>query len=95
MIAEARIPTAKPAISLRQLCAHFGYRLPTECTEKRGSIRFQADSCALHVEPGALVVRVEAGDQESLERLERVVCSHLEQRVVYRDNLQIQWIQQG
>jgi hypothetical protein len=93
MIAEARVKTGKPSLYLQQLCAHFGHRISAEHTEERGSIRFDAGTCELAAEPETLVVRVEAADQESLERLERVVGSHLE-RFGYRDALTVQWTAQ-
>jgi hypothetical protein len=93
MLSEARVTTTKPSVYLQQLCAHFGHRIPAEYTGEHGSIRFEAGTCDLRADPGTLVLRVQAEDQESLERLERVVGSHLE-RFGYRDTLQVQWTAQ-
>lgn len=94
MMSEARVATTKPARYLKQLCSHFGHRVPAEATEERGAIRFSFGVCELRVEPEALILRAEADDEEAVARLEGVVGSHLE-RFGQKDGLQVRWSARG
>lgn len=90
MLSEARVPTSRSSIYLKQLCRHFGHRLPAEVTGELGQIAFPYGSCELRAEPDELVLRVRAEDEEALARLEDVVGRHLE-RFGHREELKVSW----
>jgi hypothetical protein len=94
MTSEARVATPKASIYMKQLCRHFGHRLPAEFTDSTGRIEFEFGVCELAAEDGTLVLRAEAADGDSRERLEQVIASHL-QRFAHRDELQIAWSPAG
>jgi len=90
MVSEARVPTEKSAIYMKQLCRHFGHRVRTDWTDEAGRIEFEFGVCELRAEPDALVLTGTAEDDESTSRLENVVGSHLE-RFAHREELQVSW----
>jgi hypothetical protein len=86
----SRVATVKPVPYMRQLCKHFGHNNEAEYTSYQGSIRFPYGHCALQSAEGELTLTVSAGDDEALERMERVIGSHLE-RFGARDRLEVSW----
>jgi uncharacterized protein len=88
--AEARVPTAVPHRYLGQLCKHFQHKLPVTLAEGHGRIEFPAGICELDTEAETLVLRVTAGDEAALARLEDVVARHLE-RFAFRDKPEVRW----
>ncbi len=88
---EARVPTAVPRRYLGQLCKHFEHKLPVALAENRGRIEFPTGVCQLDAETEALVMRVTAGDEAALARLEDAVARHLE-RFAFRDKLEVHWV---
>lgn len=87
---EARVPTAVPSRYLAQLCKHFDHKLPVTLAEDRGRIEFSGGVCALEAGDGILVMRLSAGDEAALARLEAVVASHL-LRFAFREKPEIRW----
>ncbi len=87
---EGRVPTAVPRRYLGQLCKHFEHKLPVTLAEDHGRIEFPAGVCTLDAEAETLVMRVTAGDDAALARLEDVVARHLE-RFAFRDKPEIRW----
>ena len=87
---EARVPTAVPARYLAQLCKHFEHKLPVALAEGRGRIEFSGGVCALEAEDGTLVMRLTAGDEAALARLEDVVARHL-LRFAFREKPEVHW----
>src|SRR4051794_36686346 len=90
VFSEARVPTVKASVYMKQLSAHFGHRLETEATDERGMIRFAFGVCEMRAEPEALDLTVRADDHAALARMEGVVASHLV-RFGFRDELQVNW----
>lgn len=88
--ATADVLTEKPVPYMRQLCKHFGHKHETSYEESTGVIRFDYGSCDLAAGEGVLRLTVCAGEEESLERMERVIGSHLE-RFGRRDELSVSW----
>ena len=82
--------TDKPVAYMRQLCKHFGHKVEWSFGEDSGYIQFDFGRCELQAENGTLALQVSAGDEESRERMERVVGSHLE-RFGRRDGLSVAW----
>jgi hypothetical protein len=95
-LSEARVPTAVPRRYLAQLCKHFQHKLPVALGEDQGRIEFPAGSCELDAgaQAGTLVLRVTAGDEAALARLEEVVARHLE-RFAFREVLEVRWTRAG
>jgi uncharacterized protein len=89
---ETRVPTASASRYLQQLCKHWSHKLPVEFTAEKGHVAFSADRAAsFEVEPGVLVLRVEASDEAALRRTEGVVINHL-RRFAFREDLgEIVW----
>ena len=87
---EARVPTATPRRFLAQLCKHFQHKLPVVLAEEHGQIEFQDGVCTLNADAETLVMRVTAGNEASLARLEDVVARHLG-RFAFRDKPEIFW----
>jgi uncharacterized protein len=90
MSSEARMATNLPRRYLTQLCKHFEHRLEVSYAEDDGRITFPAGICTLKAEPEALVMRVEAADEEALHQVEGVVARHLE-RFAFREPPVINW----
>ena len=87
---RAEVATDKPVAYMRQLCKHFGHKLDASFGEDSGYIQFDFGRCDLRASNGTLELEVRASDEESHERMERVVGSHLE-RFGRRDGLHVAW----
>ena len=86
-VSEARVPTASASRYLQQLCKHWGHKFAVEFSPEKGRIPFAADRCCLlEAGPDHLVLRIEAADAASLERMEGVVVDHLK-RFAFREDL--------
>jgi uncharacterized protein len=87
---RAEVATDKPVPYMRQLCKHFGHKVDASFGEDSGYIQFEFGRCELRTSEGLLSLEVSAADAESLERMERVIGSHLE-RFGRRDELTVAW----
>jgi hypothetical protein len=87
---RAEVATDKPVAYMRQLCKHFGHKVDASFGEDSGYIQFEFGRCELRASDGSLLLGVSAPDEESHERMERVVGSHLE-RFGRRDGLSVSW----
>ena len=87
---EARVATSVPRRYMTQLCKHFEHKLPVSYDEAKGRIVFSAGICLLETGEGALILRAEAPDTESLRRVEDVIARHLD-RFAFRDKPEIAW----
>lgn len=90
LFSEARVPTAAPGRYLAQLCKHFQHKLPVTLAEDRGGIEFPGGVCALEAGDGTLIMRLTAGDEAALARLEDVVARHL-LRFAFREKPEVRW----
>lgn len=88
--AETRIETAKASGYLQQLCKHFGHKLETSFTPEAGSISFPFGTASLAADAACLTMTAQTDSSEDLERLKRVLASHLE-RFAFREDLTITW----
>ena len=92
--ATARVPTAHASRYLQQLCKHWQHNLEVSFTPERGTIVFPRDvrgadwpgDGLVTMEAGAeaLVVTVEATNEEHLAALEETVARHLD-RFAFRE----------
>jgi hypothetical protein len=88
---ESRVVTEKPTPYMKQLCKHFGHKVEVSFDDERGSIAFAMGRCELDAtQPGVLVMRATAQDDEALERTRSVIGSHLE-RFGRRGELTVSW----
>lgn len=87
---RAQVTTDKPVAYMRQLCKHFGHKVDASFGDDTGYIQFEHGRCSLHASDGVMALEVTAGDEESHERMERVIASHLE-RFGRRDALSVAW----
>jgi hypothetical protein len=75
---------------MRQLCKHFGHRVPTAYDDNTGRITFEFGSCELVAGSDQLTLVASAAQPGELDRLKEVVGSHLE-RFGRRDELEVSW----
>jgi hypothetical protein len=93
---NARVATANASRYLQQVCKHWSHKFAVEFTPERGRVPFSADRvCVLEAEPQALVMHLEAPDDESLMRLQGVVVDHVK-RFAFREDLgEVAWSRQN
>jgi hypothetical protein len=98
LIAEARVQTERSSRYLVQLCqhvdkaarAHPQLRAHVEWSDDRGVISLDRGRCTLRALPGALTLRVEAPNEDTLRRVESPIAGRLE-RIGRRDHLRVTW----
>lgn len=99
-IAEARVETNRPSRYLIQLCRHINVRAQAhsdvqarvEWSDDTGLASFGWGQCTLRADPGVLKLRVEAVDDERLQRIKQIITQRLE-RFGRRDHLTVSWTQ--
>jgi hypothetical protein len=92
-VARASVATEKPVPYMRQLCKHFGHRIPAEYDDLTGWIQFDGGRLNLDASGSAVLeLTITADDEQQRERLEGVVGSHLE-RFGRGDELVVSWDQ--
>lgn len=98
MTAVARVETEHSSRYLVKLCQHFNDRAQAqpgvdalvEWSDDRALASFGWGRCTLRADPGALTLRAEAPDQETLQRVTDLVAKHLE-RFGKREYLTVTW----
>jgi len=65
-----------------------------EWSQTRGMISFGWGQCAMQASPGRLTVRVEAADEEHLQRVQEIIAADIE-RFGRRDHLKVTWQRPG
>lgn len=92
LVSETRIPTAAASKYLQQLCKHWSHKFAVEFTPEKGRVPFAPDRiCDFAATSDTLTLRIEAPDDETLARTERVVIDHLK-RFAFREDLgNVQW----
>lgn len=86
----ARVATKSALRYLGQLCKHFGHKVPASIEGDHGWIAFEFGRCHLAADDAELSLHNTASTMEELERLEKVIASHLE-RFAFREELSITW----
>lgn len=86
---SATVPTPRAGNHLKQLCKHFGHKVPIELTETEGRIELPFGICRMVADDAALAMTVE-GETAEIERLEKVIGDHLS-RFAFRENPAITW----
>jgi hypothetical protein len=89
---HTRIATVNASRYLQQVCKHWSHKFSVEFTPERGRVPFAEDRiCSFEAEPQALVMHLEAPDDESLARLQGVVVDHVK-RFAFREDLgEVAW----
>ncbi|MFN3435762.1 MAG: DUF2218 domain-containing protein [Sphingomonas sp.] len=87
----ARVPTESSAKYVSQVCKHFSHRLEVRLGDGEGEIAFPEARALLASEPDVLVITVEAGDAETVERIQGVVERHLDRFAFREVPLQYGW----
>jgi len=86
----ASIKTAKASKYLQQLCKHFGHKAKVEFNPQRGWIEFAFGRADMTAKPDALTITAAAYNADDLEKLKKVMSSHLE-RFAFREDVLISW----
>lgn len=86
----SKVKTTKAAGYLRQLCKHFGHKVPAQYDASTGSIDLPMGRCELRAEAGHLTISTQAQNPEDAERLNDVIASHLA-RFAFREEPEITW----
>jgi hypothetical protein len=88
---SARVPTAHGAKYLQQLCKHWEHKLDVERSGDSGVVRFADGTATMTADADALVVTIEAGQEETVERLKDVVARHLDRFALREAPLPFAW----
>ncbi len=90
LTSTADVPTATPDRYAKQLASHLGRKAEVHDEAAGQRIVIGEGSCLLEC-GDSLVLRAEAPDPETLERVQRVIGSHLE-RFGVRNELVVSWV---
>ena len=98
LTAVAHVETERASRYLIQLCRHISDRAQAhpdaeahaEWSDDRGTASFVWGRCTLRADSGALMVHVEAPDEENLQRVEHIIAEQLE-RFGRDDDLTVTW----
>ena len=89
---EARVSTASASRYLQQICKHWSHKFAVEFTPEQGRIPFAPDrACDFAATGDTLTMRIEAADDETLERTQGVVVEHLKRFAFREDFGDIRW----
>jgi hypothetical protein len=91
---EASVGTLVPDRYLAQLCQHLSREVSATYSDREGRAEFGFGQCSLQTGRGALMLVVEAEDETSLARVQRIVSSYLEQSM-WREKPTINWIRKS
>ena len=89
--ARGRAKTASGSKYLQQLCKHWGHKFEVEFSETRGQVRFPSAVATMKASADALLVTVETGDAEAVERLKETVVRHLDRFAFREAPLPFKW----
>lgn len=91
MKSTATIATANARRYMIQLCKHFGHKVPASFDDREGRIAFDMGEAALRASPDTLMLVAVAHDPEGLDRLEKVVASHLVRFAFREPDMAVEW----
>lgn len=74
---SGRFKTEHASKYLQQLCKHFGHKVEATYDAERGEVALFNGPCRMKAEPDLLVIEVEAGDEDALQRSREIVDNHL------------------
>lgn len=88
---HSTVVTTNPERFIKQLASHLGRKLEVSRADDATVIEFDGGSCELRSAGTALEMQASAGSSEVLDRVQRVVGSHLE-RFGTREGLVVEWV---
>jgi hypothetical protein len=87
------IATPKASYYLQMLCKHWSHKLPVEFTPDYGIVPFVDGVCVMQADDEALLVKIEAPDEDRARHFETVFVKHLE-RFAHSETLgDIAWLE--
>lgn len=86
-----RVPTGNAARYMQQLCKHWSHKLDVVLDGSTGTVRFPDAVATMTAEADALVVAVEAADEETVQRAKGVVARHLDRFAFREAPLRFDW----
>ncbi len=88
---EAKVPTVHASRYLQQLSKHWAHKFDVVYDETKSTIPFGADRRAeLVAAPDHLLITLSVPDQESRDRMRKVLEDHLN-RFAFRETLEYAW----
>ena len=90
MIAVSTLRTDFADRYLRQMCKHFGHKLPVEEAEDGANIAFAMGTAKIRSQGDTLIMAAAAESADDLDRVSLILGSHLE-RFAFRKNLTATW----
>ena len=91
VIARGHAKTASGSKYLQQLCKHWGHKFEVEFSETSGQVRFPSAVATLEASADLLLVAIETGDAEAVERLKETVVNHLDRFAFREAPLPFEW----
>ncbi len=83
----SQIQSPRAGHYLKQMCQHFGNKVPVEFDDSHGTIILPFGNCTLHAQEDILTLTISGTDTK---KLEKIIGSHLE-RFAFRDVLTVTW----
>ncbi|MCQ4316027.1 DUF2218 domain-containing protein [Stutzerimonas zhaodongensis] len=87
---HTHVVTANAERLTKRLSNHWRHKFPVETDSKGAEIKLPIGVCGLQSVDGGLGVRVQAAEEDQLERLQTVVADHL-QRMAGDEALTFAW----
>jgi hypothetical protein len=84
MNSTATVPTVSGSKYLQQLCKHWSHKLEVELVDRHAIVRFPTATATMTAAAEDLIVRIDAEDEATLERMEGVLATHLD-RFAFRE----------
>ncbi|MFN3521544.1 MAG: DUF2218 domain-containing protein [Phenylobacterium sp.] len=91
MKSTATVATPNAHRYMVQLCRHFGHRVPASFDQREGRITFDVGEAAMRASPDTLMMVATSPDPEGLERLEKVMESHLVRFAFREPDMAVEW----
>lgn len=92
---ETRVATPHASRYIKRLCRHFAHKVPASFSDDQGEIHFAFGDCRLSATTAHLAMALEATISTDLDRLQKVMGSHLERMALRDDPLQVHWDRLG
>ena len=77
-VSTARIATDNPQRLITRLCKHWSHKFPVSFDAHQGEIHLSLGHCLLEALDDGLQVRLQAAEDEQIQRLQTVVGEHLQ-----------------
>ena len=91
--AQSTVETEKASRYLKALCNHFNRKVTADYDDARGTAQFGFGYCEMNAGEKALIINIQADDDENFNRVKFVVSDHLI-RFGTNEQLEVVWIDQ-